>query len=63
MTGAAFDWESSGTFAARTARLQPSAIREFLKQLGQPGIISFAGGIPDPALFPVAAIHRQPPTS
>lgn len=58
MTSAAFDWESSSAFAARAARLQPSAIREFLKHLGQPGIISFAGDIPDPALFPVEAIQR-----
>src|SRR5262245_15915438 len=30
-----------------------SEIRELLKVMDQPGIISFAGGIPDPALFPV----------
>ena len=33
--------------------MQASEIRELLKLLDQPGIISFAGGIPDPALFPV----------
>jgi DNA-binding transcriptional MocR family regulator len=33
-----------------------SEIRELLKLLDQPDIISFAGGIPDPALFPAAAI-------
>lgn len=46
----AFDWQSA--LASRTNRLKPSEIREFLSLLGRPGIISFAGGIPDPALFP-----------
>jgi DNA-binding transcriptional MocR family regulator len=31
-----------------------SEIRELLKVLDRPGIVSFAGGIPDPALFPIA---------
>jgi DNA-binding transcriptional MocR family regulator len=35
--------------------MKASEIRELLKLLDQPDIISFAGGIPDPALFPVAA--------
>ncbi len=39
-------------YATRTARMKASEIRELLKLLGEPGIISFAGGIPDPALFP-----------
>jgi len=30
-----------------------SEIRELLKVVDQPGVLSFAGGIPDPALFPV----------
>lgn len=33
--------------------MKASEIRELLKLLDQPDIISFAGGIPDPALFPV----------
>jgi DNA-binding transcriptional MocR family regulator len=33
--------------------MRASEIRELLKLLDSPGIISFAGGIPDPALFPV----------
>jgi preprotein translocase SecE subunit len=44
-------------YAARTERMQASEIRELLKLLDEPDIISFAGGIPDPALFPVAAIQ------
>jgi len=39
-------------FATRTSRMKASEIRELLKLLDQPGIISFAGGIPDPTLFP-----------
>ena len=40
-------------YATRAARMRASEIRELLKLLDQPGVISFAGGIPDPALFPV----------
>jgi len=39
-------------FATRASRMKASEIRELLKLLDQPGIISFAGGIPDPKLFP-----------
>ncbi len=42
-------------FATRTARMKASEIRELLKLLDQPGMLSFAGGIPDPALFPAEA--------
>ena len=41
--------------AHRAERMKASEIRELLKLLDQPGIISFAGGIPDPALFPAEA--------
>ncbi len=33
--------------------MKRSAIRELLKYLGQPGLISFSGGFPAPATFPV----------
>lgn len=39
-------------FAPRTARMKASEIRELLKLLDRPGILSFAGGIPDANLFP-----------
>ncbi len=32
--------------------LKPSAIRELLSMAKRPGIISFAGGLPDPRIFP-----------
>ena len=44
-------WEHR--FAQRTHRMQSSAIRELLKLTGQPDIISFAGGLPAPEVFPV----------
>ncbi len=47
----AAEWEP--TYAARAERMRASEIRELLKLLERPGIISFAGGIPDPGLFPV----------
>lgn len=45
--------------ARRASRMQASEIRELLKIIEQPGVISFAGGIPDPALFPVDAIRQH----
>lgn len=45
------EWEPA--YAPRAERMRASEIRELLKLLDRPGIISFAGGIPDPALFPV----------
>ncbi len=39
--------------AARTKAMRPSAIREILKVVSQPGIISLAGGIPAPESFPL----------
>ncbi|HEY0635804.1 MAG TPA: PLP-dependent aminotransferase family protein [Gammaproteobacteria bacterium] len=38
------------------AALAPSFIREILKVVQQPDIISFAGGLPDPHHFPVAQL-------
>jgi DNA-binding transcriptional MocR family regulator len=39
-------------FADRSAHVRASEIRDLLKVLDRPGIISFAGGIPNPQLFP-----------
>ncbi len=44
--------------SARCSRLQPSAIREILKTTSSPDVISFAGGLPAPELFPVADVNR-----
>ncbi len=43
-------------FADRLQNVETSAIRELFKLLGKPGIISFAGGFPDPALFDVEGL-------
>jgi 2-aminoadipate transaminase len=40
-------------YAQRTQRMRSSAIRELLKLTAQPDVISFAGGLPAPELFPV----------
>lgn len=45
-------------FATRSSRMRASEIRELLKLLDKPDIISFAGGIPDPALFPQAEFAK-----
>ncbi len=44
--------------ATRTGRMHASEIRELLKLLARPDIISFAGGIPDPELFPTRAFRN-----
>ena len=46
-------------FAERLNKIETSAIRELFKLLGKPGIISFAGGFPDPALFDVEGIQQS----
>ncbi|MGI4815103.1 MAG: PLP-dependent aminotransferase family protein [Janthinobacterium lividum] len=42
----------------RARKLTSSAIREILKITERPDIISFAGGLPSPAAFPVARIRE-----
>jgi DNA-binding transcriptional MocR family regulator len=44
-------------FADRLNNVETSAIRELFKLLGKPGIISFAGGFPDSAMFDVDGIR------
>ncbi len=50
------DWSS--LFARRTEKIQPSAIREILKLTQGGEVISFAGGLPAPALFPIERIRE-----
>jgi 2-aminoadipate transaminase len=47
-------WVLSG----RAALMNPSVLRELLKLTEQPGIISFAGGLPSPRTFPVAEFEQ-----
>jgi len=44
-------------YAHRTKRMESSIIREILKVVGQPGMISLAGGLPAPEAFPVELIR------
>lgn len=50
------DW--SDKFSTRTRPLGNSVIREILKLTQQPNVISFAGGLPAPELFPVDKINE-----
>jgi 2-aminoadipate transaminase len=44
-------------FAERTRRVTSSAIRELLKLTERPDVISFAGGLPAPEVFPLEQIQ------
>ena len=47
----------SEQLAQRLGKVETSAIRELFKLLGKPGIVSFAGGFPDSALFDVPGLQ------
>lgn len=47
-------WEAC--YASRMARVAPSEIRERMKLLDQASLIHLGGGLPDPAIFPYAAM-------
>jgi 2-aminoadipate transaminase len=49
-------WESN--FSNKALNVRPSPIREILSVIKQPGMISFAGGMPAPDVFPVEEFHR-----
>ena len=44
-------------YTRRATAIQSSAIRELLKLTQKPDMISFAGGLPAPELFPIAEIQ------
>jgi 2-aminoadipate transaminase len=46
----------SERFAQRTQRMTSSVIRELLKYTERPDVISFAGGLPAPEIFPVEEV-------
>jgi 2-aminoadipate transaminase len=46
------------TYATRMDGVRPSAIRELLRLGADPEIVSFGGGYPDPALFPMAELSE-----
>lgn len=45
-------------YSQRTKRMESSIIREILKLVGQPGMISLAGGLPSPDAFPVELVRK-----
>ncbi len=45
--------DSQSIFATRTAQMQQNAVREILKVVNRPGMVSLAGGIPAPESFPL----------
>src|ERR1700675_4976028 len=45
-------------YAERTGGMRASDIREILKVTAQPDVISLAGGLPAPELFPIDAYRR-----
>jgi 2-aminoadipate transaminase len=47
------EMDSLFRFSALAEKMQPSPIRELFRVIQQPGMISFAGGLPDPDTFPV----------
>ena len=51
------DWE--GKLATRTKRMKRSVIRELLKWTQMPDVISFAGGLPAPEVFPVREFRES----
>lgn len=47
-------------FLSKSAKcMKPSPIRALLNVVNQPGIISFAGGFPNPETFPIADLRRM----
>lgn len=49
-------WENN--FSNKAKNVRPSPIREILSVIRQPGMISFAGGMPAPDVFPVKEFHH-----
>lgn len=45
-------------YSTRVQRVERSLIRELLRLTRRGGVISFAGGLPDPATFPVAELQE-----
>ena len=54
------DWNTR--FAARTQQMKRSTVREILKLTAKPEVISFAGGLPAPELFPMERIRQATET-
>ncbi len=51
---------SNTQFSKRISNLHSSPIREILAVIDQPGMVSFAGGLPSPDIFPTFDLHDMP---
>ncbi len=51
------DWDAM--FATRTKKMTSSIIRELLKLTQMPDVISFAGGLPAPEVFPIREFRES----
>ncbi len=49
-------WE--GNYSRKSLNVRPSPVREILSVIKQPGMISFAGGMPAPEVFPVDEFYE-----
>jgi 2-aminoadipate transaminase len=54
------NWDT--LFAERTQQMKRSTVREILKLTARPEVISFAGGLPAPELFPIERIRQATDT-
>jgi 2-aminoadipate transaminase len=50
--------QTESLLAHRTRLMSANAIREILKVVSKPGMVSLAGGIPSPASFPMEIMHE-----
>lgn len=50
---------NTNNFSGRAKQVQSSFIRDILKAAGQSNIISFAGGLPEPSLFPAQQLAKS----
>lgn len=50
--------KAENLLSSRAKSLNPSAIREIFKYTGVGGIVSLAGGYPDPSLFPIDKVRE-----
>lgn len=52
------DGSWKGLISEGAKNVKTSPIREMVKLIRQPGMISFAGGMPDPAIFPISEFYE-----
>jgi 2-aminoadipate transaminase len=53
------DFNPETMFSELALNMKPSPIRELMPMIKKPGMISFAGGNPDPRIFPIAEFYES----